>query len=61
MRANPSQKVQTLTYRLTVRFLEDGTARSTSRAARPADINKTPTEVVLDDGNSQSRSMESCL
>jgi hypothetical protein len=49
MRANPLQKVQTLTYRLTVRFLEDGTARSVSRAARPADINKTPTEVVLDE------------
>jgi len=57
MRANPLQKVQTLTYRLTVRFLEDGTATSISRAARSADINKTPTEVVLD-GKSKSRSME---
>jgi hypothetical protein len=60
MRANSLQKVQTLTYRLTVRFLEDGTAGSISRAARSADINKTPMEVVLD-GNSQPRSMESCL
>ena len=60
MRANPSQKVQTHTYRLTVRFLEDGTATSISRTARSADINKTPTEVVLD-GKSKSRSMEPCL
>ena len=57
MRANPLQRVQTLTYRPTVRFLEDGTATSISRAARSADIYKTPTEVVLD-GKSKSRSME---
>jgi hypothetical protein len=60
MRANPCQKDHTLTYRLTVRFLEDGTATSISRTARSADINKTPTEVVLD-GKSKSRSMEPCL
>jgi len=51
MRANPLQKVQTLTYRSTVMFLEDSTAPSISRAARSAEYNKTPTEVVLD-GNS---------
>ena len=57
MGANWSRKVHTLTYRPTVRFLEDGTEASISRAARSAELNKTPTEVVLD-GNSQPGSME---
>jgi hypothetical protein len=51
------RRFKLLPIEATVRFLEDGTQTSISRAARSAEFNKTPTEVVLD-GKSQSRSME---